>query len=413
MPSFESPRHYSSAWQCCQGQRKRSRVDSVSEFTNAPKRQRASSVTAAAAAALAAAKGLVQAPCKPRLDRYGNPRGLGALAQEQIIAEMGDAAESFGEPHRPTSIIRQVVCHEDLIGMVIGCGGATVKRLESSTSCKIESRDIDGQPGFMTLSVIGDTQPEVDKCASLIEDIITSGRLTLKDSAVENTFSKEISLVVPGFVQAALLGPKGCVLRTIEQDSSTRIKLEKDCIADGIFDDQIIEQQYYGRLMTIKGADHVSLGLAFEYVAQVIVGKYPVRFAMQRFMSRFKTDVYQGLSVEDSLPYRRLPLEWLDYCLLCSDALEKEKDKLKRSEIVKYICEIREKYFITADLLKWGRINRKAIHSLAGHMTEALREACRKREAAASSVASKEAREIPVNDEAQLSDGTSSSTASS
>ncbi|KAF4741355.1 hypothetical protein FOZ63_023466 [Perkinsus olseni] len=411
MPSFESPRHYSSPWQCSQGQRKRSRVDGFSELTNAPKRQRASSVTAAAAAALAAAKGLVQAPCKPRLDRYGNPRGLGALAQEQIIAEMGDAAESFEEPHRPTSIIRQVVCHEDLIGMVIGCGGATVKRLESSTSCKIESRDIDGQPGFMTLSVIGDTQPEVDKCASLIEDIITSGRLTLKDSAVENAFTKEISLVVPGFVQAALLGPKGCVLRTIEQDSSTRIKLEKDCIADGIFDGQIIEERYYGRLMTIKGADHVSLGLAFEYVAQVIVGKYPVRFAMQRFISRFKTDVYQGMSVEDSLPYRRLPLEWLDHCLQCSDALEKEKEKLKRSEIVKYICEVREKYFITADLLKWGRINRKAIHSLAGHMAEALSEACRKREAAASSVASKEAREIAVNDEAQLTDGTSSSTA--
>ncbi|KAF4753670.1 hypothetical protein FOZ63_000660 [Perkinsus olseni] len=343
---------------------------------------------------------------------------MGDAAGESSLALRYDAdsrlllVESFDEPHLPTSIIRQVVCHEDLIGMVIGCGGATIKRLESSTSCKIESRDIDGQPGFMTLSVIGDTQPAVDKCASLIEDIITSGRLTLKDSAVENTYSKEISLVVPGFVQAALLGPKGCVLRTIEQDSSTRIKLEKDCIADGIFDDQIIEEQYYGHLMTIKGADHVSLGLAFEYVAQVIVGKYPVHFAMQRFISRFKTDVYQGLSVEDSLPYRRLPLEWLDHCLQCSDALEKEKDKLKRSEIVTYICEVREKYFITADLLKWGRINRKAIHSLAGHMTEALREACRKREAAASSAPSKEARKIPVNDEAQLSDGASFSTAS-
>lgn len=92
-------------------------------------------------------------------------------------------------------------------------------------------------------------------------------------------------------------------MRTIEHDSSTRIQLgrwgrrlllevaahpsrysDKGSVVTGRFDDQMVDAKYGGHRITIKGADYVSLGLAAEYIALVIIGRYPIDFAMHRFM---------------------------------------------------------------------------------------------------------------------------------
>ncbi|EER06333.1 hypothetical protein Pmar_PMAR006100 [Perkinsus marinus ATCC 50983] len=353
MPSFESPRHYNVPWpQCPREPRKRSLSETASHTSVAePKRPRTTSVSAAAAAAVAAAQGLVQAPRHRRASVAGHPVGLGALAQQQrFIAEMGGVAGSFEEPYQANLFTRQVVCHEDLIGRVIGVNGVNVKRIEANTSY---------------------SQAAVDDCAACIEQLVTNIRQEILRTNRASLLPREAVLVVPGFIQSALIGPRGCVLRTIEHDSSTRIQLDKGSVVTGRFDDQMVDAKYGGHRITIKGADYVSLGLAAEYIALVIIGRYPIDFAMHRFMSGYKMETYRGMSVEESLVYRQLPLEWLDHFLQCSDSLKMEQDKMRRSLMVRYTCELREKYFISSDLLKWSRINRKVISFLSGHMMAA------------------------------------------
>ncbi|KAF4672144.1 hypothetical protein FOL47_000861 [Perkinsus chesapeaki] len=346
-----------------------------SRVMKVPRPLQSTSVSAAAAAALAAAKGLVNASSECRRDVHGNPIGLGALAQEQITAEMTELGGLGETSTAPQLFTAEVTCHKDLAGRVIGSRGTRIREIQELTSCRIHNVTRTSQPSFTIFIIKGSSESAVERCVALVERVVAEGRQTEAEASKTAAMSKDMVVVIPGSVKPSLIGPSRSVLRAIQQDSSTNIVIEKTPIAGGVFEGHDLGRKYCGYLVTVRGADDVSLGLAFEYIAQVVAGRYPIDLAIYRWKHAIGSEIYQNLSVEESLAYRTMPIEWLDYCLRCTDAVMAESDLFKRSELIKYICHIRESYFISTEVLQWARLNHRVLSRLAEVMTEAARKA--------------------------------------
>uniref|UniRef100_A0A7S4SM47 RRM domain-containing protein n=1 Tax=Alexandrium monilatum TaxID=311494 RepID=A0A7S4SM47_9DINO len=148
--------------------------------------------------------------------------GLGGLAKQLPARPSGAVPAPPAQPPAPPLVTMTV--QQELVGMLIGKGGETVKQLSKDSGARIEISKTgnDGPNGERTVYLSGSNEC-IDKAKQMIEDTLSKAR---ERTGVNNP--NAFIMKVPHELVGMLIGKGGETIKELKKESGARIDISKE-----------------------------------------------------------------------------------------------------------------------------------------------------------------------------------------
>ncbi|ORY47397.1 hypothetical protein BCR33DRAFT_96500 [Rhizoclosmatium globosum] len=130
-----------------------------------------------------------------------------------------------------SKISKEITIPADMVGMIIGRGGETLKKIQADTGVsKIQiSQDHDSSDPIRRISLIG-TDAEIERAKKVIEDIVASG--DRKSGGGGSHYGpgrgQTVTMEVPGERVGLVIGRGGETIKMLQQKTGARITVVQD-----------------------------------------------------------------------------------------------------------------------------------------------------------------------------------------
>ncbi|KAJ3378150.1 Far upstream element-binding protein 1 [Entophlyctis sp. JEL0112] len=165
--------------------------------------------------------------------------GLGSdEATNSFLAKMGLASGGGGSgaPSAGSKITREITIPTDMVGLIIGRGGETLKRIQAETGVlKIQfNQDRETPSTERTTTLIG-SEADVEKAAKMIQELVSGGHRggigSLLGGGGASHYGPKGSMVtmeVPGDRIGLVIGKGGETIRSLQQTTGARITVVQE-----------------------------------------------------------------------------------------------------------------------------------------------------------------------------------------
>ncbi|KAJ3350558.1 Far upstream element-binding protein 1 [Entophlyctis luteolus] len=167
--------------------------------------------------------------------------GLGSdEATNSFLAKMGLAlggGGGSGAPSAGSKITREITIPTDMVGLIIGRGGETLKRIQAETGVlKIQfNQDRESSATERTTTLIG-SEADVEKAAKMIQELVSGGHRggglgSFGGGGGASHYGPKGSMVtveVPGDRIGLVIGKGGETIRSLQQTTGARITVVPD-----------------------------------------------------------------------------------------------------------------------------------------------------------------------------------------
>ncbi|UPR01220.1 hypothetical protein HOP50_06g45410 [Chloropicon primus] len=156
------------------------------------------------------------------VDNKYDPCVIHIRGNDAKVADATDRIQRLVEEHSASLAEETLDCPRHTVGIIIGKGGTTVRKIEKDTGARVDIRQ-DCDPCQVHIS--GDRE-SVDKALEAVKDL----RRRAKDGEdAEDAEDVVETLDCPRHCVGAIIGKGGTTVRKIEKDTGARVDIRQDC----------------------------------------------------------------------------------------------------------------------------------------------------------------------------------------